>query len=80
MGSMLNELKMRRLLILLQPIEILYFSPQIGLLILLFFQLMATPFTIVESIRTENNLIAVLNNGLTCYKDIESAIKCIVDS
>ena len=71
---------MRRGLILLKPVEILYLSPKIRLISSLLLLLVPLPVRIIIAIRRKGHLIAVLNDRLTCGKDSEFAVVSVVDS
>lgn len=71
---------MRRFLVFLEPVEILDLAPEVRLIVLVLLLLVSLSVGVVEGVRAEDHAIAVLNDGLAGDKDVESAVKGIMDA
>lgn len=76
----LHQLEMRWFLIFLEPIEILYILPKIRFFSSFLLCFMLGLFGIFKGIRAKDDLIAVLNDSLTCYIYIEPTFVSIMDT
>lgn len=80
MLSLLYQAEVRRLLVLLQPVEILNISPEVGLSqpVLLGFVLLSAG--VLPVVGPEHHASAVLDDGLAGHEDPESGLVGFVDT
>ena len=76
----LFERKVRRLLVFLEPVEVLDVAPKVGLVVLVLLLLVAQPVGIVEGVGAEDHAVAILDDGLAGDEDVKPAVEGVVDA